>query len=206
MANLLVINSSPRGDRSLSRALTTQFVQQWTEHHAGSTTVSRDLGHQPVPPVTEAWIIGAFAPPEVRTDEARAAIAVSDELVDGLLASDRDVFSVPRDNLNIPSTCKAYIALIVRVGRNFSVGPNGYEGLVKHRKALFITSSGGAFPAGSPLAAYNFQEPYLRAIAGFIGITDIQFIVADSQNLGEAPAKDSVAKAEATLKDLATSW
>jgi FMN-dependent NADH-azoreductase len=86
------------------------------------------------------------------------------------------------------------------------MGPNGYEGLVKGRKALFITSSGGNFQPGSPFAAYNFQEPYLRAIFGFIGVTDVQFVVADSLNQGEDAAKRSREKAEYSLKELAQTW
>jgi FMN-dependent NADH-azoreductase len=206
MSNLLLINTSPRGERSLTRRLTAQFQNQWQQANAGSTATVRDLAAQPVPPVAEAWIIGAFAPPEAHTPEAKSAIAVSNELVDELLAADRYVFGVPMYNLNIPSTFKSYIDQIVRVGRTFSVGSAGYEGLVKDKKAIFVTSSGGSFQPGSPFASYNFQEPYLRAIFGFIGITDVQFVVADSQNMGEAPAQASAANAEGPLKELATSW
>jgi FMN-dependent NADH-azoreductase len=108
-------------------------------------------------------------------------------------------------NFNIPSTLKAYIDQIVRAGRTFAVGPNGYEGLVKDRKALFILSSGGAYGA-APMSAYNFQEPYLRAIFGFIGVTDVQVVTADSMNMGDDAAKLARQKAENTLKDLAASW
>jgi FMN-dependent NADH-azoreductase len=206
MSKILIVNSSPRGERSLTRRLIAEFQQQWQQAHSGSTVDSRDLAAQPVPPVTEAWIVGAYAPVEARTPEANAAIGVSDQLVDELLSADGYVFGVPMYNLNIPSTFKSYIDQIVRVGRTFSFGAAGYEGLVKGKKAIIVTSSGGSFQAGTPFAPYNFQEPYLRAIFGFIGITDVQFVVADSQNLGEAPAQDSIAKAEATLKELATSW
>ena len=206
MSKILILNTSPRGERSLTRRLTAQFQQQWEQAHAGATVISRDLAAQPVPPVDDAWIIGAFAPPEAHSPEAKAALAFSDHLVDELLSADRYVFGVPMYNLNIPSTFKSYIDQIVRVGRTFSVGAAGYEGLVKGKKAIFVTSSGGSFQAGSPFAPYNFQEPYLRAIFGFIGITDIQFVVADSQNLGDVPASTSVAKAEGTLKELATTW
>ncbi|MEI9998905.1 MAG: FMN-dependent NADH-azoreductase [Verrucomicrobiota bacterium] len=206
MSKLLVINSSPRGERSLSRRLTNDFVHQWSKRHPDAAILSRDLAAHPVPVVTEAWIIGAFAPPEARTPEANTAIAVSDQLVDELLSADRFVIGVPMYNFNIPATFKAYLDQIVRVGRTFSVGAGGYEGLVKGKKALFVTSSGGSFPAGTPYAAYNFQEPYLRAVFGFIGITDVQFVVADGQSLGDAAAKDSVTKAETTLGKLAVSW
>jgi FMN-dependent NADH-azoreductase len=206
MSKVLVITASPRGERSVSRKLTTDFAQLWAQNHPKETVLLRDVGHHPVPHVTEPWIAGAFAPAEGQTPESKAAIAVSDQLVEEFLAADRYIFGVPMYNFNIPSTFKAYIDQIVRAGKTFAVGPNGYEGLVKGKKALFITSSGGSYPAGSPMAAYNFQEPYLRAIFGFMGLTDVQFVVADSANQGEDAAKLSRDKAEGTLKELSTTW
>ena len=206
MSKVLVITASPRGERSVSRSLTTHFAQLWAQQHPQDTVLLRDIGHHPVPHVTEPWVLGAFAPPEAQNAESKAAIAVSDQLVEEFLGADRYIFGVPMYNLNIPSTFKAYIDQIVRAGKTFAVGPNGYEGLVKDRKALFITSSGGSFPLGTPMGAYNFQEPYLRAIFGFIGVTDVQFVTADSMNQGESAAKQSREKAENMLKELATSW
>src|SRR5271163_4747927 len=144
MSKVLVITASPRGERSVSRTLTTNFAQLWAQQHPQDTVLLRDIGHHPVPHVTEPWVIGAFAPAEAQTDESKAAIAVSDQLVAEFLAADRFVFGVPMYNFNIPSTLKAYIDQIVRAGKTFAVGPNGFEGLVKNKKALFITSSGAA--------------------------------------------------------------
>jgi FMN-dependent NADH-azoreductase len=206
MATILVITASPRGERSVSRALTTGFARLWAQQHPEDTILLRDIGHQPVPHVTEPWVLGSFAPPEAQTPESKAAIAVSNQLVDEFLSADRYVFGVPMYNLNVPSTLKAYIDQIVRAGRTYARGPQGFEGLVKDKKALFITSSGGSFQAGTPAAAYNFQEPYLRAIFGFIGVTDVQFVVADSMNESDRAAKQSREKAESDLKELATTW
>jgi len=206
MSTILVLTASPRGERSFSRTLTTDFARLWAQHHPQDTVLLRDIGHHPVPHVTEPWVVGAFAPADSQNAESKAAIAVSDQLVDEFLAADRYVFGVPMYNLNIPSTFKAYIDQIVRPGKTFAVGPNGYEGLVKGKKALFITSSGGSYHPGTPFAAYNFQEPYLRAIFGFIGVTDIQFVVADSMNQGEDAARLSREKAENALKELAETW
>ena len=206
MSTILVITASPRGERSVSRALTTRFAQLWAQQHPQDTILLRDIGHQPVPHVTEPWVVGAFAPTDAQTDESKAAIAVSDQLVEEFLAADRYIFGVPMHNFNIPSTFKAYIDQIVRAGKTFAVGPNGFEGLVKNKKALFITSSGGHYAPGTPMASYNFQEPYLRVIFGFIGLTDLQFVAADSTNLGEDAAKHSREKAENELKELAATW
>ncbi len=206
MSTTLILTASPRGDRSVSRSLTTGFAQLLAKHHPQDTILLRDIGHHPVPHVTEPWVVGAFAPADAQTPESKAAIAVSDQLVEEFLSADRYVFGVPMYNFNIPSTFKAYIDQIVRAGKTFAVGPNGYEGLVKDKKALFITCSGGAYVAGTPMAAYNFQEPYLRVIFGFIGVTELQFITADSMNQGEDAAKHSREKAENALKELAAAW
>jgi FMN-dependent NADH-azoreductase len=190
MSTILVLTASPRGDRSVSRTLTTGFASLLAQHHPEDTILLRDIGHHPVPHVTESWVVGAFAPADAQTPESKAAIAVSDQLVDEFLSADR----------------KAYIDQIVRAGKTFATGPNGYEGLVKDRKALFITSSGGSYQPNSPFASYNFQEPYLRAIFGFIGLTNVHFVVADNLNQGEDTAKQSREKAENALKELAGSW
>src|SRR6266705_1491893 len=154
MSKILVVTASPRGERSVSRALTVNFAQIWARHHPQDTLMLRDIGHHPVPHVTEPWVVGAFAPADVQTPESKAAIAVSDQLVEEFLGADRYIFGVPMYNLNVPSTFKAYIDQIVRAGKTFAIGPNGYEGLVKDKKALFITSSGGSYQSGTPTAAY----------------------------------------------------
>ena len=206
MSTILVITASPRGDRSASRALTSTFAELWAQRHPQDTILLRDVGHHPVPHITEPWIVGSFAPSDAQTPESKAAIAVSDHLVDEFLSADRYIFGVPMYNFNVPSTFKAYIDQIVRAGRTYGVGPNGYEGLVKNKKALFITSSGGAYLPGTPMGAFNFQEPYLRVIFGFIGVTDLHFISADSQNLGDATATRARERVENSLKELAETW
>jgi FMN-dependent NADH-azoreductase len=206
MSTILVVTASPRGERSVSRALTSTFAELWAEKHPEDTILLRDVGHHPVPHVTEPWVVGSFAPPDAQTAESKAAIAVSDSLVEEFLSADRYIFGVPMYNFNIPSTFKAYIDQLVRPGKTFGVGPTGYEGLVKNKKALFVTSSGGSYTPGSAAAALNFQEPYLRAIFGFMGVTDLKFIAAESLNQGADAAKQSRERAENALKELAGTW
>jgi FMN-dependent NADH-azoreductase len=204
MSTLLVVTASPRGDRSATRTLASLFTDLWVARYPQDTILLRDVGHHPVPHVNEPWIAGAFG--LETTPESKAAIAVSDLLVDEFLAADRYVFAVPMHNFNIPSTFKAYIDQIVRPGRTFAVGPNGYEGMVKNKKALFITSSGGSYTPGSPTSSMNFQTPYLRVIFGFIGLEDLQFVHMDNMNQGEGAAKQSRERAETEIRELAASW
>jgi FMN-dependent NADH-azoreductase len=207
MANILHIDSSPRGERSISRSLSYEFITSWKDTHPGDIVTYRDLGHNPVPHVDESWIAAAFTPLEARTPQLNQVIQLSDSLIDEFLAADRYVFGVPMYNLNIPSTLKAYIDQIVRVGRTFIIDQNGYKGLVDStKKVLIITSRGGAFSPGTPFAAYDFQEPYLRAILGFIGLIDITFIHAENLNAGDDAREKSLIAAKEAIAQAVANW
>jgi len=86
------------------------------------------------------------------------------------------VIGVPMHNFSVPSVLKLWIDQIVRVGRTFSYGANGPAGLLKGKHAVLMVASGGDYSAGTPMAALNFVEPYLRALFGFLGISDVQVI------------------------------
>jgi FMN-dependent NADH-azoreductase len=109
-------------------------------------------------------------------------------------------------NFGVPSVMKAYIDQIVRPGRTFAIGPKGFEGLVKDKKALFITASGGAYGAGSPSASMGLLDPYLRTIFRFIGITEVHFVAAESLHRGEDAARQSRERCEYELREMAASW
>lgn len=207
MANILHIDSSPRGERSFSRKFTHEFVTAWKNAHSGDTVTYRDLGHNPVPHVDESWIAAAFTPPDARPPELTKAIELSDTLVDEFLAADRYVFGVPMYNFNVPSVFKAYIDQIVRVGRTFAVTEQGdFKGLVDGKKLLVVTARGGNFSPGSPAAPYDYQEPYLRAVFGFVGITDVTFINVEDLGAGDEAREQSFAKAHEAIAQAVASW
>jgi FMN-dependent NADH-azoreductase len=197
---LLHIDASPRGSRSHSRQLGRDFVAAWREAHPSGRVLSRDVGHTPPPFVTESWVEGAFAPAAEQSPAARAAIAVSDQYVDELLAADQLVITTPIYNLSLPAALKAWIDQIVRMGRTVSRQPNGFEGLVKGKRVTVVVTSGGDFRPQSPGGAYNFLEPYLRAVLGFIGLTDVHFIYAHSQNASPEAGAEALREAQATLR------
>src|SRR5688500_1078628 len=85
--SLLLLNISPRGDRSGSRQLGNEYLSAWRAAHPQGRTIIRDIGANPPPAVSEAWIAGAFSPREQHTDAMREAIGVSDTFVDELFAA-----------------------------------------------------------------------------------------------------------------------
>ncbi len=132
--------------------------------------------------------------PESQTGASREAIAISDKLIDEFLAADRYVIGVPMYNFNIPSTLKAWIDQIVRAGKTFAVGPTGFRGAGEGEEgALHSRPAAVVYTPGTPAIEFNFQEPYLRTIFKFIGVTDVRFVTADGMNQGV----DMAAKARA---------
>jgi FMN-dependent NADH-azoreductase len=203
MARILHVDASPRGERSISRMLTREFVEGWKRRHPDDAVTYRDVGHQPPPHVTEAWIVGAFAPPETHSAEARAAVQISDRLIEEFIAADRYVFGVPMHNFSVPSTFKCYVDQIVRVGRTFTADMHG---LVLNKKMLIITARGGDYSSGTPTQAFDVQEPWLRTIFGFIGITDIRFIHAQGINLGDAARESALKHAHQQIGEILENW
>jgi len=201
---LLHIDASPRGARSKSRQLGREFLAAWRASRPESRVLARDLASEPPPFVTESWVEGAFAPPEQHSPAARAAIAVSNRYVDELLAADQVVITTPIYNLSVPAALKAWIDQIVRFGLTFTKTAGGFEGLAKGRSVVVIVASGSDFRPNTPGGAYNFLEPYLRAVLGFIGIGDVRFVYAHSMNQEESVAVQALADAQAALAQLAT--
>ena len=206
MSHILHLDSSPRADRSVSRTLAHEFVTAWIKAHPGDTIAYRDLGHQAIPHVTESWIAAAYSDPVDYTPEMKAAISLSDEPIDELFAADRCVMSIPLYNFNVPSVFKAYLDQIVRAGRTYAHDANGFTGLVKDKKILVITAQGGIYRQGTPMAGYSFHEPYLRAIFGFLGITDVLFIYADGLSMGDEARDKSLAAARVEIQTALSTW
>ena len=192
MPRLLAIESSPRGDRSVSRTLTTKFVEDWKAAHAGGTVVERDLMRTHLPFVDVPWIMGAYTPAEQHSPEMKDALQVSNDLIAELMAADHIVIGTSIYNFTIPAVLKAYIDHIVRVGVTFT--PT-YEGLVKGNKAPVILASGGTYTPGSPTEAYNLASGYMKQILAFIGITDATVLLAGGTaaiDMGKAQFADVV--------------
>ncbi|MGG6269412.1 FMN-dependent NADH-azoreductase [Leptolyngbya sp. AN03gr2] len=203
MSHILHLDSSARQERSISRLLTKEFIAHWLQVHRQDRVTYRDVGKDFVPPIDEAWIAASFSKSETLAAEKASVLSISNELISELSVADRYVFGVPMYNFSVPANFKAYIDQIVRVNRTFT--PD-WQGLLTHKKMLVITTRGGSYANGTNLAHFDFQEPYLRAIFGFIGITDITFIHAENLTEGEEARQQSLTEARYVMQQLVTTW
>jgi FMN-dependent NADH-azoreductase len=181
---LLQVDSSARAS-SVSRRLTARFTEEWRKNHPHGKVMHRDLAATKLPLITDDW--GAtYAEGTKLTAAQKSYLATSDELIEELQAADTVVIGAPMYNFSISAPLKAWIDQIVRMGKTVGYGPDGPRGLLRNKKVIVITARGGAYEKGSPTEAFDFQEPYLKLVLSFIGLTDVTFIHAEKQAKPEA--------------------
>jgi FMN-dependent NADH-azoreductase len=178
MPTLLHIDSSPLYGQSVSPELTAAFVNQWKASHPNGRVIDRDLTTTAMPPITGEWVGAIYTPEEARTPQQKELLSLSDSLLAELEQADEYLFGVPMHNFGVPSVLKLWIDQIARVGRTFSYADGKPKGLIIGKKATFIIATGGIYDAQTRMASFNFVEPYLRSLFGFLGVTDAAFLTA----------------------------
>lgn len=202
MKQILIIEVSPRGNNSASRSVTDTLTARLTDLYPTAKLVHRDLAVERLPHLDEITLRAISTKDPAEAERLKESAQLSDQLVNELLESDLLVIATPMWNFGIPSALKAWIDLVVRPGRTFQYGENGVLGLAKEKRAILVLASGGVFTDG-PWRSWDFVEPYLRQILGFIGIGDVQTVRVEGMNIPalspHAVQKANHAAAELTL-------
>jgi FMN-dependent NADH-azoreductase len=198
MTKVLAINSSALGAASTSRQLVAELIEQWQQAEPGLSVVWRDLGSEP-PPHLRAETVGALRRGEAETPAEQATRALSDQLIDELRAADVLVLGAPMYNFGIPTPLKAWFDHVLRAGASFRYTATGSEGLLTGKRAVVIETRGGFYSDG-PMHSWDAQEPHLRALLAFIGLTEVAFIRAERLALGADARSQSLAAASAAVR------
>ena len=142
---------------------------QWVQEHLAEIDVARDRFDQRA--------AGALLRAPGVAETGAAAL---DEFLDAEIV----VIGAPMYNFTIPSQLKAWIDHIIIAGKTFRYSETGAEGLAGGKKVIIASSRGGLYAPGTPQAANDFQERYLRTVLGFIGIEDIDIVRAEGLGFG----------------------
>ena len=186
--NLLHIDSSALGAHSVSRELSGAVVKEWKRAHPGAKVTYRDVAAQPLPHWTP---VAAAGDPAAR---------LGGDVLDEFLAADVVVIGAPMYNFGVPSALKAWIDRIAVAGKTFRYGANGPEGLAGGKRVIIASSRGGFYGTGTPGAAADFQETYLRQLFGFLGVTDIEIIRAEGVNISAEQKAQAIAATQAAIR------
>ena len=182
---LLHLDSSALGTGSVTRELTATIVARWQDKLPDLQVEYRDLNANPLPHLTGRSL--------AQSDPTEVADAL--QVLEQFLAADVVVIGAPMYNFSIPSTLKAWIDRIAVAGKTFRYTEQGPVGLAGSKKIL-VASARGGLHVGAPS---DFQEPYLRQVFGFLGVTDIEFIRAEGVAYSPQHRGDAIATALASI-------
>ncbi|QNK01017.1 FMN-dependent NADH-azoreductase [Dyella telluris] len=183
---LLHLDASALGSHSVSRGLTAAIVNELTANNPGTEVIYHDLAANPLPHWTPV------------ADASDPVAVQGSQMIEEFLAADVIVIGAPMYNFSIPSQLKAWIDRVAVAGKSFRYTANGPEGLAGGKRMIIVSSRGGVYSQG-PAQPMDFQEPYLRAVFGFLGVTDIEFVRAEGVNLGDDNKVASIKSAHDTI-------
>jgi FMN-dependent NADH-azoreductase len=200
MQSLLVINSSAAREGSVSRTLVEDAVARLLETNPFAKVVRRDLGAHPVPHLSVDTLAGVRGVPATKAEQD--ARALSDALIAELRDADTIVIGAPMYNFGVSTGLRAWFDHVLRAGETFSYSEAGPKGLLTGKRVIVVESRGGLYSEG-PASAVDFQEPYLRHLLGFIGLTDVTFVHAEKIGYGPDARAAALAGAKARIAELA---
>jgi FMN-dependent NADH-azoreductase len=172
---LFRLDSSIRGDQSVSRSVADAVERAWRDHHPEPNVVRRDLAATPVP--ADAWALAVhagFAAEEERSPQQRQAVALASSLADELLAADAALIAAPLYNFGVSAHLKAWIDLVVTDPR-FAPGSAALAG----RPVTVVVSRGGGYGAGTPREGWDHGTPYVVRIFRDVLGADVTVVTAE---------------------------
>ena len=184
--SLLHLDSSHSGN-SVSRHLTSLYADTWRELHGSAGYRHRDVAGDPVPLIGPAYCALArrleTQPRPVPLNRVDALVsntaekhewALTRPLVEDLLAADTVLLGVPVYNFSLPASLKAWIDRVTVPG--VFVDPDTEDSLLRGTEVVVVTARGGRHRPG-----FDFQEPYLRAYFGDLGVPEanLRFVHAE---------------------------
>lgn len=198
---LLHIDSSPLAGQSVSRELTRRTVAQWVATHPGTQVEHLDLAvDAPNHLNMDSLGFRLGLDHASLTDVQKRENALSEQLVSQFLAADVVVVGAPMYNFSVPSQLKAWIDRIAQAGRTFKYTDKGPVGLASGKTVIVASTRGGAYSTNPALAFLDHQESYLKAVFGFLGVTDVRFVRAEGVAMGDAAKAQALAAADADIQ------
>jgi FMN-dependent NADH-azoreductase len=176
MTQLLHIDSSVQGGRSVSRRLTARAAERWRATHPSGTVTYRDLAVNPIPHLDAETGTARLVPAEARTPAQETSFAFSVALVDEIKNADTVLLGVPLYNFGAPSTVKAWVDHIVAPGLSIDAETGG--GLLGGTDFIVLASRGGGYGPGTPREGWDHAEAWLPHAISLTGLQP-RFITAE---------------------------
>jgi FMN-dependent NADH-azoreductase len=207
MPHLLHIDSSIKGDYSVSRALTARAVEAWKAANPDGTVTYRDLGESPIPHLDSAGGLARMVPPADHTPAQAASYAISQELIDEVKAADTIVLGLPLYNFGPPSTVKSWVDHLIAPGLSYN--PETGEGAFGGKDFIVLAARGGGYGEGTPRYGWEHAATWLPHGLSMVAL-EPRFVATELTLASQVPAmseliplaEENLAAAEAEIDGL----
>lgn len=211
MPTLLRIDASAQlEERSLTRHLTGLFTHTFLANAPETQVITRDVGLHPIPAIDHEFIHAAFTPPEQREPWMNERLALSDDLIEEVVAADILVMGAPMYNYGMPAALKGWIDQVARIGKTFSFdlarGDTPIEPILSGKRLVVLSARGEfGFAPDGVRAHLNALDPAIAACAHYFGVAqaEIETIAIEYQEFKDARHQASVETAEIRTRNLA---
>lgn len=200
MPTVLYITANPKPvEESFSLSVGEEFINSYRENNPDDEVIRLDLYKMDVPfidtDVFSGWgkLQQGTEFDQLSEDEKQKVSSIN-TLTDQFAGADKYVFATPFWNFSFPPKMKAYIDNISIAGKTFKYTAEGPVGLLGGKKALHIQARGGVYSEG-PAKEMEFGDRYLRAVLGFMGVTDIETLAIEG--MAAMPEKAQEIKSQA---------
>jgi FMN-dependent NADH-azoreductase len=194
--NLLHIDSSILGGQSVSRTLSADVVARLQATTPDLRAVYRDLAASPIPHLSGAYLAAGQGLEGQHDPALQAELALGGAVLEEFLTADVVVIGVGFYNFGVSSQLKAWVDRIAVAGKTFRYTENGPEGLAAGKRVILVISRGGFYGPGAATAAFEHAESYLRSVFAFLGVTDLEVVLAEGVNVGPEQRQAAIVQAK----------
>ena len=199
MTTILALRSSVLGNASASNRLIDETIENLRATDPTIRIVDRDLAATPIPHL-DGTAANALRGESANAEEVKVR-ALSDKLIEEIRAADIILIGAPMYNFGISTVLKSWFDYVLRAGVTFRYTEAGPEGLLTNKRAVVILTRGGIYSEG-PTRTMDAQEPHLRTLLSFVGITDIEFVLAEKLAFGPDDRDAAINRAKNRIGDL----
>lgn len=201
MKKTLVVSYTPRED-SNTKKLLDHFVSSVSDKtHIEVLDIAKHAPDMFLEKPLNAYVKRNFGGMELNEEEKKSLEGI-DKMCQQVLDADFVVLAYPVYNFTFPGPVKCWFDAVIQSGKTFKYTESGFEGLLKDKKALVLTTSGGDYSSNS---AWDFSTPLVQGQFSFMGM-ETKVVTAGGMSLSSEKTEESLNTAKSKIDSIVSDW
>jgi len=202
MKKVLIVSYTPRENSNTKKLLDFAVEKLKAQAEKVNQTIefsTVDLAREEVPMLQEKelnlYVKRNLGGQTLSAEEEKILKPIDDYCI-GILNADLVIIAYPVYNFTFPGPVKCWFDAILQAGRTFKYTETGFEGMLKGKKAIVLTTSGGEY---SNNTAWDFSTPLAHSQFNFMGMENV-VITAGGMSFSPEKIEESLDHAMAKIE------